>query len=115
MLGPAFLSQPADFRVRRAFFAKAGFPGENAQTPCRNGRVIWEIQVKPVIRRGRVHHGRLTCAPAVCHPVAIPANLVDLLDQIGIDILVRFQHFEETTVLDAFFHLVEGTFDRYVP
>src|SRR5262249_34377964 len=36
---------------RQEVFGNAGFPGENAQTPCRNGRVIWEIQDRG--RRGR--------------------------------------------------------------
>src|SRR5262249_42188193 len=70
--------------------------------------------VEAVVSRGRVDRGRLLRAPAVRYPVAIPANLIDLLDEIGVDVLVRFQHFEETAVLDAFFHLVQGAFDGHV-
>jgi hypothetical protein len=68
-----------------------------------------------IICRSRVDSFRLIRAPAVRYPVAIPANLIDLLDEIGVHGLVRLQYLEETAVLDAVSHLVEGTFDGDVP
>ena len=48
------------------------------------------------------------------HAVAVAANLIDFLDEIGVEVLVRFQHFEETAMLDAFFHLFKSTPDRHM-
>src|SRR5262245_58160682 len=70
--------------------------------------------LKAVVSCRRINGGRLLSAPTVCDPIAIPANLIDFLDEIGIEVLVRFQHFEETAVLDALSHLVEGTLDGHL-
>src|SRR5438445_12411151 len=66
------------------------------------------------VSRCRIDRGRLLSAPAMSYPVAIPANLIDLLDKIGVQFFVRFQHFGETALLDAFFHLDEGMLDSHM-
>lgn len=70
--------------------------------------------LETIVSSRRIDNGRLLGAATVCYPIAIPANLIDLLDQISVEVLVRFQHFEETAVLDAFFHVVEGALDGQV-